>query len=403
MRTLVLSDLHLGCGGDPGIFAGAHALVALLDGLATRRLRIILNGDTFDFPAQDPTGAGADVAGALTQDPGNARVLSALGRAIERDGELIVRGGRHDPQLELAAVQDHVLRGLQLSAAGARRVTFHAACRPTRCQVGRATVLVARTFTEDPIDDPLAAGPIYGLLNARRRQFGVGLPDLLRPHPGAAALTALAVNPTAIKHLLADLPDAGRRLLSALRSSPSLERAELSPREAEVLLAAIDPAVILGAAALDDGALLRARRKLLRAGLRGLTRASAELRELADDEWAGARALAHAEGATAVIAGHTHAAGWRADPGLVACDTGAWTWLPRTPAPGSDDDLWNAYLDQWQRIPRIDARRSGAPPVRLQLTAALLGARGRQAVLTLIEWRDGASLLLRQHEIVAAT
>ena len=48
-RTLVVSDLHLGNGGDFDTFAGAQALPALLDRLGQTPIRVVLNGDTVDF------------------------------------------------------------------------------------------------------------------------------------------------------------------------------------------------------------------------------------------------------------------------------------------------------------------------------------------------------------------
>jgi UDP-2,3-diacylglucosamine pyrophosphatase LpxH len=48
-RTLIVSDLHLGNGGDFDTFAGADALPALLAELGHEPLRVVLNGDTVDF------------------------------------------------------------------------------------------------------------------------------------------------------------------------------------------------------------------------------------------------------------------------------------------------------------------------------------------------------------------
>lgn len=396
MRTLVLSDLHLGCGADPGIFAGAHALAELLARLWTRPLRVVLNGDTFDFLAQDTAG---DVAYALAQDPTNATILAALGRVVERRGELIFRGGRHDRELERTAVQAHILRGLRVSARAAPRVSFHAAAPATACQVGGARVLVGHALGDDDLagDDGLA----QTLLNPLRRQYGVGLADLLRPHPVGAALAALAVNPTAVKHMLRDVSGDAAQILRGLRPSAEFQRAALTEREHEVLALALDPDVVLGADSYDDGALRRARLKLLRASLGAAATSPQHPRDLSDGEWATARALARDAGASAVITGHTHAAGWRRDDGLAVCDTGAWTWLAHVPPADSAVETWQAYLEQWQRTPRIDARLSGPPPTRLHFTGALIDphASGRGARLTLVELRGDDLVSLREHSM----
>ncbi|MBL9106701.1 MAG: hypothetical protein JNL82_37615 [Myxococcales bacterium] len=398
MRTLVLSDLHLGCGADPGIFAGADPLAGLLARLAAAPLRVVLNGNTFDFPAQE----GDDVVQALTRSPANAAVLAALGRVADRGGELIFRAGRHDAELERADVQAHVLGGLELPARSRRRVAFVAAAAPSRCEAGGSALLIRRCLAADAVEaeaEADAEAAAHRLINSLRRQFGVGLADLLRARPLAAALAGLAVNPTAARHVLRDLPDAPD-ILRALQASRVFARADLSRREAEVLRAALDPDAVLGAGA-HDGALHRARLKLLRSGVGEAAAPGGFPRELGDDEWAAARAEARRHGAAAVLGGHTHAAGWRAEAGLVACDTGAWTWLAHTPAADADDATWAAYLERWQRTPRIDARLSGLPPTRLRLTAALLSARsgGRGARLALIEWRGGEVVRLRERAL----
>jgi hypothetical protein len=53
MRTIVLSDLHLGNGGVYDVFAGGDALPAFLERVAATPTRIVLNGDTIDFLLND--------------------------------------------------------------------------------------------------------------------------------------------------------------------------------------------------------------------------------------------------------------------------------------------------------------------------------------------------------------
>lgn len=94
MRTVVLSDLHLGNGGPYDICSGNEELPAFIDFLPP--VRLILNGDSFDFllnddpvkldPAQAEVEASEIVKASVT-----APSLHALGRMIARGGEVVVR------------------------------------------------------------------------------------------------------------------------------------------------------------------------------------------------------------------------------------------------------------------------------------------------------------------------
>ena len=53
MRTLIVSDLHLGNGGPYDVFEGGTALPALLDHLSGNGLHVIVNGDAVDFLMND--------------------------------------------------------------------------------------------------------------------------------------------------------------------------------------------------------------------------------------------------------------------------------------------------------------------------------------------------------------
>lgn len=108
-----------------------------------------------------------------------------------------------------------------------------------------------------------------------------------------AGLAALAVNPTAVKHVLRDLAGDTGQILRRLRPSDEFRGAGLSDREAEVLALALDPDVVLGAKSYDDGALQRARLKLQRASL-GEAAAGEHPREVTAEEWQAARTLARA-------------------------------------------------------------------------------------------------------------
>ena len=49
MKTLIISDLHLGNGGPYDVFEGRETLPALLDHLGEKPLRVLVNGDGVDF------------------------------------------------------------------------------------------------------------------------------------------------------------------------------------------------------------------------------------------------------------------------------------------------------------------------------------------------------------------
>lgn len=66
--------------------------------------------------------------------------------------------------------------------------------------------------------------------------------------------------------------------------------------------------------------------------------------------------------------------------------------------------MWLAYLEQWQRTPRIDARLSGPRPTHLAFTGALIEAREmrRGARVTLVEWRHDDLVVLSERAVPAA-
>lgn len=397
MRTLVVSDLHLGCAACPGLFAGADALASLLAELGPAPLRVVLNGDTFDFPAQ--AGAGGDAASAMrsfVEDAEGAQLLARLGRIVAAGGELIVRAGEHDCELVEPAVQALVVRGLELARTDERRVVFHAR-RALLLRVGGARVLVARRA--DGRGDA-SRWLAEHLLNPLRRQYGVGLADLLRPDYAGAVLAAFAVNPIAAKLVLRQLE------LEIDRAPPQLRAAfagaGLSEREARVVAVALDPDAVLGP--LDYEVLQHARLKLFRHSLGRRVAPRDGLRAIVDREWDALRSAARRRRATAWLIGHSHIAGWRDEDGLVVADTGAWS-LSIDPPPSSDVHAWRRRLDAWQRITRIDrldAIQAAGAGVSARFTAAMidpLAAEGG-ARLVLGECRPGRRLVaLRERRL----
>jgi len=407
MRTLILSDLHLGCGPCPGIFAGAQALDAVLAELGSGPLRVVLNGDTFDYWAQRDGGDAATPA--FLEDRVNARLFARLGQVVLAGGALIVRGGEHDRNLVEPAARAPVLAALKLVGAASARVTFHRVLTPTLLNVGGARLLVTRGGRDHDAARRLADL----LLNPLRRQYGVGLADLLRPDYAAAVLAALAVNPTAAKLVLRQIADrvGSHRLLHdcerALRLAPTLAAAGLSAREREVLRLALDPEVPLGEGPDSRGALEHARLKLFRHSLgRRPTTAADGLRSILGAEWQAVRALARRREASAALVGHSHVPAWRSEAGLTVADTGAWTWRATHPDVGASAAQWRRAMALWQDAARTGLSRATAPTVRAQFTAAWVEPRltAPGAHLALIEWRPGQGIVaLREQDLAAAS
>lgn len=401
MRTLVVGDLHIGCGAHTNIFSGGRAFAALLDEVAVAPTRVVLNGDTFDFLAQNsPHDADPEqVMHMFTEDATCGAVLAALGRVLARGGALLFRAGEHDLALAERGVQAVLVRAIT-GSAGTTRIGFAADGTLTLLAVGGARVVV----THDVLGQDSAANRWLAthLLNPIRQQYGVGFADLLRPDYAVAAVAALAVNPTAAKQVLRVADEATWPAIMesgvALRLPRVFGRGGLTPRERQTLSHALDPAHAGAMNPEDYEVLERARLKLLRHVLatRGVT-ADAGLRRPDGAEWAAARSLAERFRARAVIFSHSRAVGWRCDDALTAVDTGTWTWLLDQPPEG----LGRRWLAAWQRTSRIGPTEAS---LRSRWTAALLEPRASRdrTRLALIEWTDGGLAQLRERWLPAS-
>ena len=400
MRTLVLSDLHLGSAAVPGMFAGGEALPALLDHLGDAPLRVVLNGDTFDFTALDEPFAGDPEACAEQLRlfaRGHAPVFAALARVLARGGALVLRCGEHDGELALTGVQAG-LREHFAAAGVAPNLVVDGAPGARVLAVGGARVAVVHDLVGGAREGAATRVLARRLLHPLRRQFGLDFVDLLRPDRVRAALAALAVNPTAVKLVFADMPAVmvWRGLVEPGRADEAvglaLAGAGLEPREHALLLAALDPAAAIGCEPGDGPQLDLARRKLLRAALGGQAPRSEPHGPIGADELAAARRLARDHGVAAVLAGRTRAAGFLAEHDLCVVDTGAWVW--RFTAPAADDDAgWRGLLERWQRASGLAALRRDTP-LWARFTAGLIAPRAAGgARLELIEWCDGAAVV----------
>ncbi|MCB9759404.1 MAG: hypothetical protein H6739_06155 [Alphaproteobacteria bacterium] len=282
MRTLILSDIHMGPDGtdevDYNIFAGADALPPLLDSFVSPPTRVFLNGDTVDFLMnEDMLTLDPNVAARQAHAIANARstkpVFEALGRILAGGGEVIVRIGNHDIELALGEVQQVFRDALGQPPEVAARMTFMRGEQPEILEVNGARLLLTHGEQNDRwnyIDWAHLPGPggpevdpesfqyppgsmlVKGILNPAKRVFRMRFADLLKPDFQGAVLTALAVDYTAVSMVwqrsTADL----LALLAARDSGPVtfLEDEEKIPRLDEV--PELGLADLLAEANLDD-------------------------------------------------------------------------------------------------------------------------------------------------------
>src|SRR5687768_8502165 len=154
MRTVVLSDLHLGNGQGYDIFAGAEALPAFLNTFTCEPTRVVLNGDSVDFlmnedPLELQVERAVEQARAMVAAVPTAAVLEALGRVLAAGGEVVLRLGNHDVELALAEVQEVLREALGQPPEVAQRLCFQRGDAPWVLEVGGARVLLAHGEQHD--------------------------------------------------------------------------------------------------------------------------------------------------------------------------------------------------------------------------------------------------------------
>jgi UDP-2,3-diacylglucosamine pyrophosphatase LpxH len=438
MRTVILSDLHLGNGPEYEIFAGARELPEFLDAQSAPT-RVVLNGDAVDFLMnEDPLVLDAaraeGQARAMVSWPSTAAVFAALGRILARGGEVIIRLGNHDIELALAEVQAVFREALRQPPELAAKLLFRRGDSPELLDVGGARLLLAHGDHNDNWnkveyahlpgpgaladanagDYKYAAGSVLvkTLLNPLKRQYKMKFADLLVPDFQGAVMAALAVNPTAVKLLfqnttldiLWQLFRKSRMPLSFDPDEPGpvdlglaskLDEAGLSDEERQELEA------VLGDSAMnfdgDEGVLSKARIKLARTVLGAYARAQRLIvgqsgeryfsMEPTEAEAKEAQRLAKKFGAGAVIIGHTHAARWKVDSGAVYANSGSWIWLMRLPSPEASDETWANFLQELQRNPSMDPARQQLAKLEKRLTAVLAEPEPHGgAKLSLVQW-----------------
>lgn len=447
MRTLVISDIHIGNGSGYDIFAGREALPALLDSF-TEPVRVVWNGDGVDFLMnEDPLTLDVDraveQARAIAGSPDGKPVFEALGRVLARGGEVMIRLGNHDVELFLPEVQAIFRAALAQPEAVDARLQFVNGDAPTILDVGGAKVLLAHGEHNDPwnrIDyASLAAGDYGGfayppgsrlvktLLNPLKRQFGMRFSDLVKPDFQGGALAALAVDPTSVKTIFQGSTavlvwQLLRRMNGPAAFNPDeedvdlgladrVDAADLTEEERLALEALIDPEGVGPMAFADDGVLDGAMMKLARTGMRLYATAH---RALVDDlgvrfweltpdpaEWTDARRLADKFGADAVLIGHTHAARFKQEDGVLFLNTGTWIWLMGTPGPDDAVEVWQEYLRQLRADPGLETPE-GKALMRTSFTGALLEPVAGGANVSLVEWTPAGTLDTKRSGFVPA-
>lgn len=467
MKTLIISDLHLGNGGPYDVFEGEEALPALLDQLGGAPLRVLVNGDGVDFlmnedPLQLDESRAMEQARQIARNPASAAVFRAFGRVLARGGEVTIRLGNHDIELAFPGVQSIFREALEQPKVIADKLVFATGDAPEIMDVGGARILVTHGEQDDrwnKVDyEKLRVGDkrytyapgsvlVKKILNPGTNQHGMRFLSLLKPDFQGAALSALAVDPTVAKQLfkgatigmLAQLfqrkgmiatfaddesavfegPGAPIPVTDALGVSEDelekcLSAAALDDEEREAMESILDENVIANFADEDDGVVRRASVKIAKAALSLYGRLQKKLTgkegdtyfalEPSPDEWTEAKRLADKFKARAVVIGHTHAARWKEDAGLLYANTGTWIGLMQLPQSDASDEVWAAYLDELRQNKGLQIDKQKNALILRRFTGVLVDEDPRGgASMSLVEW-DGATIkMLGQTRIAAAT
>jgi UDP-2,3-diacylglucosamine pyrophosphatase LpxH len=443
VKTLIISDLHLGNGGPYDVFEGGEALPALLDKLGGAGLRVLVNGDGFDFlmnedPLELDEARAVMQARAIAANPPSAAVLAAFGRVLARGGEVTIRLGNHDIELALPAVQEVFRGALAVSPDIASRLVLEHSDEPEILEVSGARVLVTHGEQNDDwnrvdygkllaVDASYRYAPgsvlVKKILNAGVRDYGMRFLSLLKPDFQGAALSAIAIDPTVAKEIwsgssMSMLYQLYRRKGMAFTFAEEAQEPEpdfglnerlvtagLSADEQELLETLLDEGRVQSFSEEDEGMLKRARAKIARAALsayagiqRKLTGSQGDAYfELAPtkDEWAEAERLAGKYKVSAVIIGHTHAARWRQEKGLLYANTGTWIGLMRLPSVAAPDETWIAFLDELRKNKALAPEKQRLAKIDRRFTAVLIEPHAQGgAALSLVEWTGGALVTL---------
>lgn len=386
MRTLVVSDLHLGNGGPYDIFAGTEALPQVLAHASPDRL--IINGDGVDFLLDDAPIDRLDEARAVEQARAivehNRALLELLGASVK---EVVIRLGNHDAELALPAVQ--AVLAEPLGGPGKMRFVLGDETDPL-IEVGGVRVLVTHGEHTDFVNrlqyrrlrDP-AAWPKFVYppgshlvkvgLNPLKAE-GARFADLVKPDFQGGFLAAGAVLPGTLARLLDQevLGLAWRMLRARFGRRTFLDEAPpLPPPDA------VDEALQL--AWLRAYAWAHRRLAGGGSGFFDLQPEPGELREVGR--------LQRRFGCRAVLMGHTHAARWLVADSLAYANTGTWIPLVSLPAPDAPDAEWAVFLACLRADPGMVDKAADLLIHRFH--AALVEPEGTGARLSLLRWEEG--------------
>jgi len=451
MRTLIISDLHLGNGGPYDVFEGGEALPALLDQASGAPTRVLVNGDGVDFLMNedelelDPARA-VEQARAIANFSTSRAVFEAFGRVLARGGEVTIRLGNHDIELALPEVQEVFRAALGQPAEIAARLQFVDGDTPEVLEVGGARVLITHGEQNDDwnrIDYAklrarkgykYAPGSVLvkKILNPGVSKYKMRFLSLLKPDFQGAALSALAVEPASSKEIWKGSSISmawqlyRRKEMAFTFDSEEAEQEEpdlgldarlaaagLDPEEAEALESALGPGDFLSFNEADEGVVKRATVKLARSALgvysqlqRWLTGSEGDeyfALEPSKLEWDEAKRLGEKFGAGAVIIGHTHAARWKDEGGLLYANTGTWIGLMKLPSADALEAEWIDFLEELSRNRELLPAAQKLARIHTCFTAVLVAPHAEGgAELSLCEWKSGALHTLKTGRVPPA-
>jgi UDP-2,3-diacylglucosamine pyrophosphatase LpxH len=455
MRTLIISDLHLGNGGAYDVFEGGEALPALLDQMSRAApIRVLVNGDGVDFlmnedPLELDEARATSQARKIAANPPSAAVLAAFGRVLARGGEVTIRLGNHDVELAFPAVQEVFRGALGQPADVAAKLAIVLGKEPEILALGGARVLVTHGEQDDKwnkVDyEKLLAGDkrykyapgsvlVKKILNPGTGLHKMRFLSLLKPDFQGAALTALAVDPGVAKEIFkgatmgmilqlfqrkgmantftgesvifeeeeegAPAPTTDEAGVSEEALGERVGAAALDEEEQEAMLALLDENAIASFAGDDDGVVSRASVKIAKAALSLYARFQRRVTgkegdeyfvlKPTQDEWTEAKRLAEKFAAGAVIIGHTHAARWKEEDGLLYANTGTWIGLMQLPRSDAGEEEWTEYLHELRSNKALHPAAQKRARILTRFTAVLAEEHPEGgAALSLVEWAGG--------------